>query len=130
MLEISSATLLVMVDFHSACPSVRTSGRFPTKSISLHSWLTAPVFINYLSAAWKAMHRLQRVKQQLDEEASRMLKKLHDLSRRVKSDVKVEISDVQRKAARGLLVLRNGEPTTAMGFLRARRKGAELDEAA
>ena len=72
---------------------------------------------------------LKRKKEDLDQEMSRLSKEMRQLRRRVTSGRRVQLSELQRNTARSLMVMRLGEPTAAMGFLRARRKGADFDAA-
>ena len=72
---------------------------------------------------------LKRKKEELDQEMSRLSKEMRQLRRCLTYDRRVQVSEMQRNTGRALMVLRQGEPTAAMGFLRAKRKDAEFDAA-
>ena len=74
----------------------------------------------------KPMCDLKRKKQELDEEVQRISKELKQLRRQQAGNGKVKrISEAQRSAARAVMVMREGEPTAAMTFLRMQCKGVD-----
>ena len=73
------------------------------------------------------MSDLKRKRQELDQEVRRISKELKQLGRQRRSGGKLQVSAGQRNTALALMVMREGEPTAAMAFLKSKRKGADPD---
>ena len=63
---------------------------------------------------------LKRKKQELDNEVRRISKELKRLGRQRRSGGKLQLSAGQRNTAQALMVMREGEPTAAMAFLKSK----------
>ena len=73
------------------------------------------------------MSDLKRKKQELDKEVRRISKELKRLGRQRRSGGKLQICTGQRNAAQALMVMRDGEPTAAMAFLKSKCKCVNPD---
>ena len=75
----------------------------------------------------KPMEGLRKQKQALKEELKRITQEMRRKRKRQPSAGGVGVTESQRKTARALMVMRAGEPTAAMAFLRSKRKRAATD---
>ena len=73
------------------------------------------------------MSDLKRKKQELDEELRRTSRELKRLGRERRNGGKLRVSAGQRNTAQVLMVMREGEPTAAMAFLKSKRASANPD---
>ena len=62
------------------------------------------------------MSDLTRKKQEHDKEVQRISKELKRLGRQRRSGGKLQVCTGQRNTAQALMVMREGQPTTAMAF--------------
>ena len=75
------------------------------------------------------MGDLERKKHALVHDLQQISKGMKNLRRQLPTGGQWQISAAQRMAARALIVMRDGELTTAMAFLRSQRKAADPDTA-
>ena len=75
------------------------------------------------------MGDLERKKHALVHDLQQISKGVKNLRRQLPTGGQWQISAAQRMPARALIVMRDGEPTTAMAFLRSQRKAADPDAA-
>ena len=66
-------------------------------------------------------------KRQLDQDVQRISKELRLLLRKRTRDARVRISKAQESTARALMMMRAGEPTAAMAFLRSKHEDADAN---
>ena len=71
----------------------------------------------------KTMSDLKRKKQALEQELQRIAQEMRKVKRKHATCGHLQITAGQRTTARALMVMRDGEPTAAMTFLRAKHKG-------
>ena len=93
----------------------------------LMSWLHRSETISAFSLPAKAMSDLTRKKQELDKEVHRISKELKRLGCQRRSGGKVHVCTGQRNTAQALMVMREGEPTAAMAFLKSKCKSGNRD---
>ena len=71
------------------------------------------------------MSDLKRQKHALEQELRRISKEMRKVRRKHATGGNLQITAAQWTTARALMVMRDGEPTAAMTFLRSQRKGAD-----
>ena len=69
------------------------------------------------------MSDLKRKKQALEQELQRIAQEMRKVKRKHATCGHLQITAGQRTTARALMVMRDGEPTAAMTFLRSKHKG-------
>ena len=74
----------------------------------------------------KPMSDLRRKKQALEQELQRIAQEMREVKRKHATCGHLHITAGQRTTARALMVMRDGEPTAAMTFLRSKYKGPDL----
>ena len=72
------------------------------------------------------MGDMERRKWELEAETGHVARQMKKLKRQPASGGQVKISKAQQTAARALMVMRNGEPTAAMEFLRSKKGPAQV----
>ena len=75
----------------------------------------------------KPMEGLRKQKQALEAELKRITQEMRRKRKRQPSAGGVGVTESQHKTARALMVMRAGEPTAAMAFLRSKRKRGAMD---
>ena len=73
----------------------------------------------------KPVNHLKRTTQELEQELRRISNEMRKVRRQRPTGGNVQISAAQRTTTRALMVMRDGEPTATMTFLRSKRKGAD-----
>ena len=73
----------------------------------------------------KPVNHLKRATQELEQELRRISNEMRKVRRQRPTGGNVQISAAQRTRTRALMVMRDGEPTATMTFLRSKRKGAD-----
>ena len=69
------------------------------------------------------MSELKRKKEELEQEIRRISTEMRNVRRKHATGGHWHMTAAQRTTARALMVMRDGEPTAAMAFLRSKRKG-------
>ena len=74
------------------------------------------------------MNELKRTLRDVDENLRRVNRDLRNAKRRASELGKFRLREPQRTAARILVAMHHGEPTTAMDYIKSKRKGKDLDD--
>ena len=75
------------------------------------------------------MNELRKKRRELEQELQRISNQMRKVRRQHPTGGNVQISAAQRSTARALMVMRDGEPTAAMTFLKSKRKAADPNAA-
>ena len=89
----------------------------------LRSWLHLSGFILAFHFVIEDHERSQKEKQELEEKVRCMSKELKRLQRQRRSSGQLRVFTGQWNTAQALMAMREGEPTAAMAFLKAKRAG-------